>query len=78
MSKWISVIDELPEIDAAVDVWFNLGDHAGRIENCFFDGKENSFWTWTESHLSNGLVKSPIARSGVTHWMPIPMPPEVG
>lgn len=60
--EWISVKDEMPNVDQRVLVYQKDGVHGGHpidIEYLLCDG----FWK------DQGLY------SGITHWMPLPKPP---
>ncbi|MOA31070.1 hypothetical protein D3C78_1522080 [compost metagenome] len=62
MSEWISVEDRLPPEDQPVLCWCNDGD----TEACEVASHHNSFFIdWSHELLP------------VTHWMPLPEPPEV-
>lgn len=64
MGEWIRVDDRLPENGEDVLVYQKGGVHGGRdmdIEYLQGDG----YWS------DQGLF------SGITHWMPLPKPPEV-
>ena len=71
MSKWISVKDRLPESsDGSVLAYF---DHDGidmvHIQECFDDitaGIVDGVQQYTKWYLN----------IGITHWMPLPEPPE--
>lgn len=60
--EWISVKDEMPNVDQRVLVYQKDGVHGGHpidIEYLLSDGfwRDQGFW------------------SGITHWMPLPKPP---
>lgn len=61
MSEWIRVDDQLPDEDIPVLCWVNDGDSCGHE----VASHHNSFFTdWTNELLP------------VTHWMPLPEPPQ--
>ena len=66
MNEWISVKDRLPEGDTACIVYF--ADRGTVMVTHYFDDfalvRVNGFEGFTEH--------------GVTHWMPLPEPPEQG
>lgn len=67
MSNWISVKDRLPEIGKLVltlDRWGHIHDRALYRFNSGF-----------MCFQPDGLIPD---RHGVTHWMPLPKPPEEG
>jgi len=77
MSEWISVNDSLPGSSDCVDAWASLiGGHGhgdeSRIENCFYDHDHDRWWRWS----FNTERKAYLDWANVTHWMPIPEPPE--
>ena len=59
--KWISVKDRLPENDDTVLTYTSLGYSFNHFLNITDNGKKKNIW--------NGCAK-------VTHWMPLPEPPE--
>ena len=59
--KWISVRDRLPENDDIVLAYTSLGYSFNHFLNITENGKKKNIW--------NGCTK-------VTHWMPLPEPPE--
>lgn len=73
MSEWIKVSERLPESkdDSVFAYWAHNGgmdmvhiqDYFDDITNGFDDGGNQLYTKW---YLS----------SGVTHWMPLPAPPE--
>jgi hypothetical protein len=70
MSKWISVEDEMPEIRQDVLIADSLKQvKAGYFSNDCLGVK---YWHTAERRycLNRGLTR-------VTHWMPLPDPPEV-
>lgn len=66
---WISVEDRLPKDRAKVDAWRR--GH-GRIPDCTCfhvkDGRRMATWYLSSSNDSY--------TASITHWMPIPIPPE--
>lgn len=66
---WISVEDGLPDFtDKGYAEEFLLGGAAGVFFG-LYDGKDfHSAYLWAQGH------KNPL--SGVTHWMPLPKPPQ--
>ena len=62
--KWISVKDRLPEFH--VDILFYAGKKDGTLKGRFYR-KSHKF-------ISNG---NKFHKVDVTHWMPLPEPPEV-
>jgi len=69
MDKWISVKDRLPKYKKMV-ILFCPG-YSGRpiLEGSLYDTNENG---------NNWVDGVGFARSGVTHWMPLPEPPQDG
>jgi hypothetical protein len=71
--EWISVKDRLPDNDTSVlAVWYD-GEKIRVSELFFFDDSDpgetpRPRWAWE-------LQRVPY--SDVTHWMPLPEPPEV-
>ncbi len=64
MSDWISVKDGLPAFD--VDVWVAL------------DRSRHTWWFDIGVYDENrGWVNAEYRKLAVTHWMPLPNPPEV-
>lgn len=59
-SKWIPVTERLPDEDTRVLVW--LVDGANKYTRMDTDRRHNSKWVRWEKY--------------VTHWMPLPEPPE--
>jgi len=73
MSDWISVKDELPEFEQVVDVWViwrgrDLDVHGERLTDVEYYPEMEFPWNHEEI---NGYFDK------VSHWMPLPNPPEV-
>lgn len=70
MTEWISVKDRLPEVFDEVIVYFN-----GSISIAWRETEKRKRgivgWHW-DSQMSY-----PESLVNVTHWMPLPNPPEV-
>lgn len=76
MSEWISV-DKMPIDGECVDVWAIVNDghccgDAARISDCFYSERWQSWWKWAD----NGEDKHFLSGFSVTHWMPLPNPPD--
>lgn len=78
-SKWISVKDRLPELTIESEYGFGLQsipvlciDSTGRHDECFleneFEDPDKHFFCLTEG------CQEPI--NNITHWMPLPEPPD--
>lgn len=70
--KWIPVTERLPNCNGCYLVWrpHFFGGEIGMPSICYFDGTN----TW---HDSYGVDFTRILHSeDVTHWMPLPQPPE--
>ena len=63
--KWISVKDELPPRELNI---LAVNGH-GRIKILALWKKEDKRWTWIEDSRFTH-------RNDITHWMPLPEPPE--
>lgn len=66
MSEWISVKDRLPEKNTVVLVYFVKGI-LQLVDTAFFVSKSR----WIDGDLRNWDDEF------ITHWMPLPAPPEV-
>jgi len=66
-SVWIPVSERVPEADEMVLIWSNTdpGDHRPREIGC---RSSQGYW-YTYPNDGDG-------RWDVTHWMPLPSPPE--
>jgi len=64
MSKWISVEDRLPEKGAVVLAFGTRSATTGQFQGI---GSRPWFWYWKGNTIKR-----------VTHWMPLPEPPEHG
>ena len=67
MSKWISVDERLPKEDQAVLIFDSFATHGSVYTMC------------CSSYLLACLSGVEFSESyrGITHWMPLPTPPEV-
>ena len=66
MSEWISVKERLPELNVDVLIYVHFTVHDITFKHCtvaLFDGI-----CWDDDGL--------YSRNSVTHWMPVPKPPE--
>ncbi len=77
MTKWISVKDEFPKNNTRVLCW----DDKDGMYDCFYI--DSDFLLLMYSHPSgkrminrNLFVSCNYAIKDVTHWMPLPSPPE--
>ena len=78
-NKWISVKDKLPELTMESKYGFGLQsipvlciDSKGRHDECFLENEfEDPDKTWF--CLTDGSFET---INNVTHWMPLPEPPE--
>lgn len=63
--QWISVEDELPELGKEVLVYYKSRGHKGSFHVALLG-------------VIGWLVSSQVAKnpSRITHWMPLPKPPE--
>lgn len=87
--RWIPVTERLPEIDVAVLVLhtYQRDEYSpitiGRLyQPC--DKRRNPYWTFVSIQASDGAVYNDgtdficPGSEYVTHWMPLPAPPEEG
>ena len=64
-AKWISVKERLPEEDVDVAIgWFQK------------TASNKTFWTVDAAQLTNKVFSGWRVYPEVTHWMPLPKPPE--
>lgn len=70
MSKWISVKDRLPNHHDMVLVWMEGKDCPDYVSMAFWAKTEGWGWTKGDGNKANDLWGT------VTHWMPLPEPPE--
>jgi len=71
-NQWISVKDRLPRDDGIDDVVLVYYDYPGwmTIDRMLWDGKKRKF-------LKFDIMRMEYVEPDVTHWMPLPKPPEV-
>ena len=67
MSEWVSVKVRLPPIDTAVLVSDINGPYTGLIRIGFYDPDQDSSTGWRDEEYCD---------ISLTHWMPLPNPPE--
>ena len=60
-------IETAPKDGERIDVWFELGSHAARWPNVFWDSRRER---WTSGPTDQGII-----HWNATHWMPLPAPP---
>ncbi len=87
MSEWISVKDRLPKEDADVILLVREVEHYGRHD----EKRKTYYWIFTGWHIDGEWAtiychgyrkiadeneKYPLSEHTVTHWMPLPEPPE--
>lgn len=86
-SRWISVKDALPpeESDVLLLVketeYFGENNEKNNVYNdiyvgWFIDGEWATVYCHGHHHLKEEDKKYPYAKHAVTHWMPLPEPPE--
>lgn len=73
-NEWISVKDSLPpDSDEAILVWHPMDDEPGEVLIVWFDPKGIDLphsGPWHTGHTES------IEFDRITHWMPLPTPPE--
>lgn len=72
--KWISVDEQLPELNTGVLCWVELVDLDGDKYNTISTGQR--FINYTGKAVFVPSISGFIKGSRVTHWMPLPEPPE--
>jgi hypothetical protein len=70
MSEWISVRDALPEAYQLALVWC-LGKGKGKVRSWH---RDLGFWA-SGQWWSAGVI-TPFSAGEVSHWMPLPEPPD--
>lgn len=70
VDSWISVKERLPVHNESIEYVFADGKI---IKN---DGREGSVWFWNGWQQNGGMDYWGSFRGTVTHWMPLPLPPE--
>lgn len=71
MAEWISVKDRLPG-DYQMVIGYTPSDGYMFVGDCV-SGKG-----WTQWRIFTALRSTKIVKKKVTHWMPLPEPPEKG
>lgn len=78
--KWISVDDSLPEIDVDVLILASKFKPFNESYGVSFTGfiNDSGFWCANVSHVEGCYerVVESFDHEDVTHWMPLPEPPE--
>lgn len=87
MTEWISVKDRLPKAGQTIIGWneavsINNESEPAQIYTYFPDKPANwkypvSTGKWIHWSPDRGQVKAWSWRYSITHWMPLPEPPEV-
>lgn len=76
VNRWISVEDALPEKDGEYLVFTEYED----VFKCTFDSNEENKWGFEEDYRDPDTLgwegTTWTAVETVTHWMPLPEPPE--
>jgi hypothetical protein len=89
MSKWISVKDRLPSEEEDVIVLVREIEHYGKhkekrevyhwiFTGWFIDGEWATNYCHGHRYIEDENKKYPDCVHTVTHWMPLPQPPEEG
>ena len=74
MSNWIKCSERLPETGMSVNVWGFLGsEHAPSAHEAFLSRTKTIRW---KSVRSDPLTEDWMIIRNVTHWQPLPPPPE--
>ena len=71
MNKWISVKDQLPEEDTPVIVTY-IGGVSGKPHSDVLGAVRDGVWYWYDGFP---IEVSKEITVEVTHWMPLPEPP---
>lgn len=74
MSEWISVKERVPEDGVPVLITY-LGYYDNRPYCDAIANIRNGDWGWYEAA---GEDNDEVVRVTITHWMPLPSPPEEG
>ncbi len=72
--EWKRVADGLPKIGAPVDLWIVAKDCEFRAPDFIFSGTEWITSDWDESQTIDRQYGN--VGMQVTHWRPVPKPPE--
>jgi hypothetical protein len=75
VNRWIPCSERLPEKECYALIYFGQGTTAEGITDAWYDGKS---WNYTNSIIENGAEweETVLIPHEVTHWMPLPEPPE--
>jgi len=75
VNRWIPCSERLPEKECYALIYFGQGTTAEGITDAWYDGKS---WNYTNSIIENGAEweETVWIPHEVTHWMPLPEPPE--
>jgi hypothetical protein len=75
VNHWIPCSERLPEKECYALIYFGQGTTAEGITDAWYDGKS---WNYTNSIIENGAEweETVWIPHEVTHWMPLPEPPE--
>lgn len=74
MSEWLSVEKELPELESRVIVWREPKDKLNHTRSAYA-GEDKRHKEYCRHANPNGWGRTTPAFT-VTHWMPLPKPPE--